>query len=64
MIAKGHCKVRYGDGYDDEEVELEEFYDYSSRYSLFLFAFSTSSLLPLRLANYYFTLYTFVSLGS
>ncbi|MQL68400.1 hypothetical protein Taro_000710 [Colocasia esculenta] len=32
MIAKGHCKVRYGDGGDDEEVELEEFYDYSSSY--------------------------------
>lgn len=32
MEAKGHCKVRYGDGGDDEEVELEEFYDYSSSY--------------------------------
>ncbi|XP_077238333.1 zinc finger protein 622 [Tasmannia lanceolata] len=32
MIAKGHCKLRYGDGGDDEEVELEEFYDYSSSY--------------------------------
>ncbi|KAL5974015.1 hypothetical protein ACLOJK_030677 [Asimina triloba] len=32
MIAKGHCKVRYGDGGDDEEAELEEFYDYSSSY--------------------------------
>ncbi|XP_078438915.1 zinc finger protein 622 [Wolffia australiana] len=35
MIAKGHCKVRYGNGdddEDDEEVELEEFYDYSSSY--------------------------------
>ncbi|GLT58317.1 hypothetical protein SLA2020_312190 [Shorea laevis] len=32
MAAKGHCKVRYGDGGDDEEAELEEFYDYSSSY--------------------------------
>ncbi|XP_057515740.1 cytoplasmic 60S subunit biogenesis factor REI1 homolog 1 [Amaranthus tricolor] len=32
MEAKSHCKVRYGDGNDDEEVELEEFYDYSSSY--------------------------------
>lgn len=32
MEAKSHCKVRYGDGDDDEEVELEEFYDYSSRF--------------------------------
>lgn len=35
MTAKSHCKVHYGDGGDDEEAELEEFYDYSSRlYSL------------------------------
>ncbi|GKU87512.1 hypothetical protein SLEP1_g1904 [Rubroshorea leprosula] len=32
MAAKGHCKVHYGDGGDDEEAELEEFYDYSSSY--------------------------------
>lgn len=32
MAAKSHCKVHYGDGDDDEEVELEEFYDYSSSY--------------------------------
>ncbi|KAK9741623.1 hypothetical protein RND81_03G118000 [Saponaria officinalis] len=32
MEAKSHCKVRYGDGDDDEEVELEDFYDYSSSY--------------------------------
>lgn len=31
MEAKSHCKVHYGDGDDDEEVELDEFYDYSSR---------------------------------
>ncbi|XAR69638.1 hypothetical protein NMG60_11001316, partial [Bertholletia excelsa] len=30
MEAKSHCKVHYGDGGDDEEAELEEFYDYSS----------------------------------
>ncbi|GMH10754.1 hypothetical protein Nepgr_012595 [Nepenthes gracilis] len=32
MEAKSHCKVRYGDGCEDEEAELEEFYDYSSSY--------------------------------
>ena len=37
IIAKGHCKLRYGDLYygdraDDEEGELEDFYDYSSRF--------------------------------
>jgi len=31
MTAKSHCKVHFGDGDDDEEAELEEFYDYSSR---------------------------------
>ena len=34
MDAKNHCNVHYGDGGDDEEAELEEFYDYSSRYGL------------------------------
>ncbi|EXB94240.1 Zinc finger protein [Morus notabilis] len=33
MVAKSHCKVHYGDGNDEEEVELEEFYDYSSSYT-------------------------------
>ncbi|XVF89486.1 hypothetical protein PTKIN_Ptkin19aG0133800 [Pterospermum kingtungense] len=32
MAAKGHCKVHYGDVVDDEETELEEFYDYSRSY--------------------------------
>lgn len=32
MEAKRHCKVHFGDGDDDEEAELEEFYDYSSSY--------------------------------
>ncbi|CAA0831923.1 Zinc finger protein 622 [Striga hermonthica] len=32
MEAKSHCKVHYGDGTEDEEAELEEFYDYSSSY--------------------------------
>ncbi|KAK4389045.1 Cytoplasmic 60S subunit biogenesis factor REI12 [Sesamum angolense] len=32
MEAKGHCKVHYGDGTEDEEAELEEFYDCSSSY--------------------------------
>ncbi|MED6107372.1 Cytoplasmic 60S subunit biogenesis factor REI1 1 [Stylosanthes scabra] len=31
LEAKSHCKVHYGDG-DEEEQELEEFYDYSSSY--------------------------------
>ncbi|CAH8367042.1 unnamed protein product [Eruca vesicaria subsp. sativa] len=33
MEAKGHCKVHYGDGGDEEDAELEEFYDYSSSYA-------------------------------
>ncbi|XP_066372770.1 cytoplasmic 60S subunit biogenesis factor REI1 homolog 1-like isoform X1 [Miscanthus floridulus] len=33
MHAKGHCKVRFGDGGDDEDADLEDFYDYSSRYA-------------------------------
>ncbi|XP_010525877.1 PREDICTED: cytoplasmic 60S subunit biogenesis factor REI1 homolog 1 [Tarenaya hassleriana] len=32
MEAKSHCKVHYGDGGDDEDTELEEFYDYTSSY--------------------------------
>ncbi|KAK4274361.1 hypothetical protein QN277_017591 [Acacia crassicarpa] len=32
MAAKSHCKVHYGDDDEEEEVELEEFYDYSSSY--------------------------------
>ncbi|KAJ8561135.1 hypothetical protein K7X08_027325 [Anisodus acutangulus] len=32
MDAKSHCKVHYGDGGDDEEAELEKFYDCSGRY--------------------------------
>ncbi|KAL7001862.1 Cytoplasmic 60S subunit biogenesis factor REI1 2 [Sarracenia purpurea var. burkii] len=32
MAAKSHCKVHYGDGGDDEDADLEEFYDYSSSY--------------------------------
>lgn len=32
MIARGHCKMRYGDGGDDEEADFEDFYDYSSSY--------------------------------
>ncbi|CAA2955226.1 cytoplasmic 60S subunit biogenesis factor REI1 homolog 1 [Olea europaea subsp. europaea] len=32
MEAKSHCKVHYGDGSEDEEAELEEFYYYSSSY--------------------------------
>ncbi|XP_042463347.1 cytoplasmic 60S subunit biogenesis factor REI1 homolog 2-like [Zingiber officinale] len=33
IISKGHCKLRYGDGGDDEDVDLEDFYDYSSSYA-------------------------------
>nr|AFK41799.1 unknown [Lotus japonicus] len=33
MVAKSHCKVHFGDGDDEEEVELEDFYDYSSSYA-------------------------------
>ncbi|TKW22956.1 hypothetical protein SEVIR_4G262100v4 [Setaria viridis] len=32
MNAKGHCKLRYGDGDDDEDADLQDFYDYSSSY--------------------------------
>lgn len=32
MAAKNHCRVHYGDGSDDEEAELEDFYDYSSSF--------------------------------
>ena len=32
MVAKSHCKVHYGDDDEEEEAELEEFYDYSSRF--------------------------------
>lgn len=34
MDAKGHCKLRYGDGGDDEDADLDEFYDYSSRFNI------------------------------
>ncbi|CAL4917735.1 unnamed protein product [Urochloa decumbens] len=32
MNAKGHCKLRYGDGGDDEDADLEDLYDYSNSY--------------------------------
>lgn len=32
MEAKNHCRVHYGDGDEEEEAELEEFYDYSSSF--------------------------------
>ncbi|XP_073309433.1 cytoplasmic 60S subunit biogenesis factor REI1 homolog 1-like [Primulina huaijiensis] len=32
MEAKSHCKVHYGDGSEEEEAELEVFYDYSSSF--------------------------------
>ncbi|EPS72142.1 hypothetical protein M569_02614 [Genlisea aurea] len=33
MEAKSHCRVHYGDGTEDDEADLEEFYDYSSSYA-------------------------------
>lgn len=43
MVAKNHCKVHYGDDDEEEEVELEEFYDYTSRLvSLILISFNFS----------------------
>lgn len=33
MVSKSHCKLRLGDGEGAAEEELEEFYDFSSRYS-------------------------------
>ncbi|KAF5456600.1 hypothetical protein F2P56_026067 [Juglans regia] len=32
MVAKSHCKVHYGDGDEEDEAELDDFYDYSSSY--------------------------------
>ncbi|ERN07326.1 cytoplasmic 60S subunit biogenesis factor REI1 homolog 1 isoform X1 [Amborella trichopoda] len=32
MISKSHCKLPYGEGGDEEDTELEEFYDYSSSF--------------------------------
>lgn len=40
MVAKSHCKVHYGDGGEDEEAELEEFYDYSSRFHFIIINFN------------------------
>lgn len=40
MVAKSHCKVHYGDDDEEEEAELEEFYDYSSRFILLSLFFS------------------------
>jgi pre-60S factor REI1 len=37
IAAKNHCKVHYGDDDDEEEVELEEFYDYTSRLVWFIY---------------------------
>ncbi|KAL0743321.1 hypothetical protein Bca4012_084834 [Brassica carinata] len=33
MEEKSQCKVHYGDGDDDEDAELEDLHDYSSRFS-------------------------------
>lgn len=45
MEAKSHCKVHYGDGSEDEEAELEEFYDYSSRFLFYALSFNLISRL-------------------
>lgn len=45
MEAKSHCKVHYGDGSEDEEAELEEFYDYSSRFLFDALSFNLISRL-------------------
>ena len=49
MEAKSHCKLHYGDGDgdDEEDAELEEFYDYSSRFLLV----SYYSCIPLFVPN-------------
>lgn len=57
MDAKGHCKLRYGDGGDDEDADLEDFYDYSSRfYEVQLYvtnfvSFKRSTFLPVSLRS-------------
>ncbi|KAH9297570.1 hypothetical protein KI387_029252 [Taxus chinensis] len=32
MTSKNHCKLHYGDGDEEEDSDLDEFYDYSSSY--------------------------------
>ena len=43
MVAKSHCKVHFGDDDEEEEAELEEFYDYSSRFVFGNVFFKSSS---------------------
>lgn len=53
MVAKSHCKVHFGDGDDEEEAELEDFYDYSSRFLVFLTTWVLlNSLLTIFIAIY------------
>lgn len=33
MISKNHCKLHYGDGDEEEDSDLDDFYDYSSSYA-------------------------------
>ncbi|GJW81984.1 cytoplasmic 60S subunit biogenesis factor REI1 homolog 1, partial [Tanacetum coccineum] len=33
MVAKGYFRVLYGKGDEEEEVELDEFYDYSNSFA-------------------------------
>lgn len=58
MVAKSHCKVHYGDGGEDEEAELEEFYDYSSRFhfiTILLIAFDLIFFLIIKHCSAYAT---------
>ncbi|GKG25179.1 cytoplasmic 60S subunit biogenesis factor REI1 homolog 1, partial [Tanacetum coccineum] len=32
IVAKGYFRVQYGEGDEEEEAELDEFYDYSNKY--------------------------------
>jgi len=63
MDAKGHCKVHYGDGGDEEDAELEEFYDYSSRFHFFCFLLCCWCLnvLELIVSSFDVCLYSYVN---
>lgn len=51
MEAKSHCKLHYGDGDDEEDAELEEFYDYSSRFLLVSYYILVLIFIPLFLCQ-------------
>jgi hypothetical protein len=54
MDAKGHCKLRYGDGGEDEDGDLEDFYDYSSRFLLNAKLFTNKFLLTELFLSFWF----------